>query len=167
MSSSANYETYVPVYNFIPEEWEEARIILIEYLRMISNGINNREVGFLVNDEILAGKFFYPSTPTADDVNNPPQFRPVFRSVIIAGPITAGTNTIAHGLTINDNFTAVDLWASASNSSTNVGTSINGTGNRLAGRPGLDIDYDATNINILSNGTYDRTNIYFEYIYEP
>ncbi len=158
--TSQIFEAYVPVYDVIPEKWEDARIILVEQLKKLANGVNSREISFFLDEELLAGKLFIPG------VNDNQLFRSVLRKVIVTPGLIAGTNTFAHGVIVDINFTNIDLWASVSNSTTLIGTTISGTGNRAAARPGLDIDYDSTNIYILSNGTYDRCNIFWEYIQE-
>lgn len=159
-NTSATFESYLPVYPYIPEEWEQAREILIEHVKMISNVVNTREIGYFLDEQLLAGKFLYPGA------TNTQQFRSVFRLVINTGGIVAGLNTFAHGLTVDDTFTLLDLWCAASNSSTFVGTPINGTGNIEASREGLDINYDVTYVYVLSNGTYDRANIIIEWTQE-
>jgi hypothetical protein len=52
------YESYVPVYDSVPEKWEDARQFLVEQLKKISNAVNNREIGYYINDQILSGKQF-------------------------------------------------------------------------------------------------------------
>ncbi len=156
--SSQYYEAFVPVYDVCPEKWEEAREFIVEQLKKIANAVNIRDIGWLADEEILSGKQMYPGTA------NTQLFRTVFRLVINSGALVNGLNTIPHGLNITAGFTLIDLWAAASNSITLVGTPINGTGNIAAARTGLDINYDATNVYILSNGTYDRSNIFFEYM---
>lgn len=158
--TSQIFESYVPVYDVVPEKWEDAREFLIEHLKKISNAVNIREIGWFLDEELLSGKQFIPG------VNNNQAFRTILRKVITTTGIVSGLNTFAHGVTVDENFTLIDLWAAASNSSNFIGTPINGTGNIAASRAGLDINYDATNIYVLSNGTYDRCNIMFEYIQE-
>lgn len=158
--TSQIFESYVPVYDAVPEKWEDGRTFLVEQLKKVSNAINIREIGWYLDEELISGKQFYPG------INNNQSFRTVLRIVIDAGPIVSGLNTFPHRVTVDVNFTLIDLWASASNSSIFVGTPINGTGNIAASRAGLDINYDATNVYILSNATYDRCNIFFEYLQE-
>lgn len=161
INTSARFESYLPVYPYIPDKWEDAREILIEHMKLISNVVNSREIGYFLDEELLAGKFMYPGT------TNNQELRSVFRLVIDTGGLVAGLNPpFPHGLTVDIKFTLIELWAAASNSTTFVGTEINGTGNIAAARTGLDINYDATNIYILSNGTYDRANIFIEYMTE-
>src|SRR5271154_1357818 len=101
------YESYVPVYDTVPESWDKARPFLVEQLKKISNAVNHREIGYLINDQVLTGKQFIalPATPM--------QFRDVFRIVIPTGPLISGVNPgIAHGVKFDANFTLIDLWVS-------------------------------------------------------
>ena len=45
---SQTLESYVPVYDVVPEKWEEARPFLVEQLKKISEGVNTREIGFFL-----------------------------------------------------------------------------------------------------------------------
>jgi hypothetical protein len=107
---STVFDTYIPVYDAIPKDWEESRQFLVERLKEMSNGINIREVGYYLDQEILAGKNFVPGTA------NPPQFRQVFRRVIDFSPIVIGPNLRPHGITFDNNFTLVLLNATATDS---------------------------------------------------
>jgi len=60
ISSDAQFESYLPVYDFMPEKWEEARRPLVEHLKKISNAVNIREIGWFLDQEVLAGKQFIP-----------------------------------------------------------------------------------------------------------
>jgi hypothetical protein len=111
-TDSQVYESYLPLYDTIPENWEEARGFIVEQLKRISIAINTREIGYYINDQILTGKQFIPVT------EDPTQYRDVFRIVIPTGPLVIGTNTIAHGLPFDENFTLVDMWVAATNTTT-------------------------------------------------
>lgn len=43
---STVFDSYVPVYDVMPETWEEARPALLEFIKKLSNAINVREIGF-------------------------------------------------------------------------------------------------------------------------
>lgn len=106
-----NLSTYVPVYDYIPEEWEQAREALIQYLRLISNGINYRDVGTYYNQEVLAGQRFVPTSNQAD-------YRSVFRKVIKFGALGIATKSVAHGITINSNTRFTRIYGTANQPST-------------------------------------------------
>lgn len=109
--SSQQFESFVPVYDAIPEKWEEARQFLVEHLKKIANAVNAREIGFFLDEELLSGKAFIPGTTAPGD--NPGQFRSILRKVVDCSPLVAGTNTFAHGITVDANFTLIQLYAAA------------------------------------------------------
>jgi len=109
--NSQQFETYVPVYDMVPEKWEEARQFLVEHLKKISNAVNIREVGFFLDEELLSGKSFIPGVTLP---GNPSIARSVFRKVIEFGTLpNAGTKFVPHGIVFNNNFTLIQLFGSA------------------------------------------------------
>jgi len=143
-------ESYLPLYDTVPEEWQEARQFLIEQLKKISEAVNVREIGWLLDDELLSGKQFIPGTA------NNQEYRSVFRKVIDMGAIVIGANTKAHGITFDANFTLIDLWVSATNSGTLVAATY----------VAPEVTMNATNINFTSPLAYDRCFAFAEYIEE-
>lgn len=154
---SQNLESYVPVYDVAPEKWEDARPFLVEQLRRLANAVNAREIGFFLDQELLAGKFFIPGINQAVDGGSSQQFRTILRIVVDVGAITAGTITVPHGIVNDSNYEQTDLWACATNSSTLTSTIFGNSDTiRVIG----------PNIQITSDGTYDRVKAYLEYIQE-
>ncbi len=156
---SQEFETYIPVYDTIPDKWEEAREILVEYLKKISNGTNVREIGLYIDDEVLTGQQFIPTNAmSSNDSSTSEQFRSILRKVIDCSPLVPGVNTFPHGVTVDSNFSLMHLYAGATNSVGLVGEPIpNGADT---------ISYDATNIIITVAAAYDRCWAVFEYIQE-
>jgi hypothetical protein len=150
-STSQNFDSYLPIYDTVPEKWQDARPFLVEMLKKISIEVNRREIGWFLNEEIVTGQQFFPST-----TSNPPQFRSIFRNVIDFSPLPAGTTSLPHGITVDANFTLVELFGSATNSVSLKGTPIN--------QP--NINYDSVNINITSALAYDRAYAIISYIQE-
>lgn len=157
---SQNLESYVPVYDAIPKEWDDARPFLVEQLKKISDGVNIREIGWYLDQELLSGKAFYPSVTELANGGASQQFRSILRKVIIVGAITvAGNpNTIDHEIDVDANFTLIQLWASATNSTTFRSVTFSNPDT---------IYMDDTNVYITTDGTYDRCNVFIEYIQEP
>ena len=156
MSSDTSqiFESYLPVYDVIPDKWEDARQSLVEHLKKISNAVNVRTIGFLLDEELLSGQAFIPGVTIPG--NNPSEFRQVFRKVIDLGALVIGANVVAHGITFDANFTLIDLWVSATNSGTLMAQVI--TNN--------DVIMDATNITVTSASAYDRAFAFVEYLLE-
>lgn len=110
--TSQEFESYVPVYDAIPEKWEDAQPFLVEQLKKISNAVNIREIGWLLDEELLSGKAFIPSA--INNTGEMQQFRTVLRKVIDFGALPdSSTKTVPHGIVVNDNFTLIDLWGAA------------------------------------------------------
>ncbi len=151
------FESYVPVYDTVPEKWEEARPFLVENLKKISNAVNIREIGFYLDEELLSGKQFIPTTAmSGSNSSNSQQFRTIFRKVINVSPLAPGANTFPHGITFDINFTLIDMWVAATNSTTFIAQVITNAS----------VTMDATNINITSPGAFDRAYCICEYMEE-
>jgi hypothetical protein len=156
---SQNFESYVPVYDAVPEKWEDGRPFIVEQLRKLAYSVNSREIGFFLDQELLTGKSFIPGLNDVSGGGSSQQFRSILRKVVVIGPISvAGNpNTVPHGITVDYNFTLIQLWASATNSSTFRSVTFSNPDT---------IWMDAANIYITSDGTYDRCNAFVEYIQE-
>lgn len=153
--SSQEFESYVPVYDTIPENWEEGRQFLIEQLRKISNGVNIREIGWFLDEELLSGKAFIPGANTVGN-SSPKQFRQILRKVVDVSPLVAGANSFNHGINFDTNFTLIDLWVCGTNSGTLTALRI--TGNNVV--------MNATQFLITSPQAFDRAFCFCEYIQE-
>ncbi len=154
--SSQEFESYVPVYDAIPDQWENARPFVVEQLKKISNAINVREIGFLLDEELLSGKQFIPAAVPAGDAS-PQQFRSVLRKVVDVSPLVAGLNAgVVHGITFDNRFTLIDLWVAGTNSGTLTARVINGN----------DVIMNAATIVITSPQAFDRAFAFIEYIQE-
>ena len=152
--SSQEFEAYVPVYDACPEKWEEAREFLAEHLKKISNAVNVREIGWLLDTELLSGKAFIPSGNVSGGSN---QFRSVLRKVIDVSPLVAGANAgVNHGITFDANFTLIDIWVVGTNSATLTARDINPN----------DVLMNSTQIVITSPQAFDRAFCVCEYIQE-
>lgn len=155
-TTSQEFESYVPVYDAIPESWEEARPFLVEQLKKVSNAVNVREIGWLLDEELLSGKAFIPVALPPGDAS-PQQFRSVLRKVVDCSPLVAGLNAgVAHGITFDANFTLIDLWVSGTNSATLTARVISGN----------DVVMNNTDFVITSPQAFDRAFAFCEYIQE-
>lgn len=146
--TSQIYESYLPIYDTVPEKWEEARAFFVEQLKKISQAVNDREIGFFQETQIITGKQF-------PKLNGQEEFRTVFRKIINSGALIAGANPpIAHGITFNNQFTLIDLWVAATDAaSASIITNAN-------------VIMDATNITITSPAVYAKSYIIIEYLLE-
>lgn len=149
-NTSQIFESYLPVYDAVPPKWEDARPFIVEMLKKISEANNVREIGFMLDEELLTGKQFIPSA------NNLQQYRTVFRKVIDCSPLVAGLNSFAHGINFDARFTLIDLWVSATNP----------VGFTAITMVYSEVSMDVTNININSPAAYDRAFAVVEYLLE-
>lgn len=157
MNNSQNFESFVPVYDTVPESWEEGRQFLVEHLKKISNAVNVREIGYYLEEELLSGGSFTPpaSTTTITSAGSN-QFRSILRKMISFSPLVAGANVRAHGVNFNNNFRLIKIYGAATNTGTLIADPI------AFGTPAM----DATNINVVSAGAYDLAQVVIEYILE-
>ena len=152
--NSQEFNSSLTVYDSIPEVWEEARQYLVEQLKKISNVVNQREIGYFLDIELVSGKNFLPPSGLSGTSQ---QYRTIFRKVVVVGSIVAGAQSVVHGITFDINFTLIDLWVSATNSTTFNAITMSDPSN---------VTMDATNINITSPGSFDRVYAVVEYTLE-
>lgn len=123
--SSQQFESYVPVYDAIPDKWEDAKSFLVEHLKKISNAVNLRTIGWLLDEELLSGQAFIPGVTIPG--NNPGNFRQVLRKVVQLGALVAGVNPgVNHGITFDANFKLIDLWISGTDTPSLTARCISG-----------------------------------------
>lgn len=155
---SQNLESYVPVYDVAPKTWEEGMPFIVEQLKKLANAVNAREIGFFLDQELLSGKAFIPGVNIATDGGSSQQFRTILRKVITFPGLTIGLNTQPHGVTVDANFSLIQMFGAATNATT------------LTGEPlpnGADtITYDVTNIYVTVAAAYTRAWVVMEYIQE-
>lgn len=149
--TSQLFESYVPVYDAIPEKWEEARAFIVEQQKKHAEGINIRTIGWLLEEQLLTGQQFIPTQ------FDPIVYREVFRKVItFPSGLSAGANSVAHGITFDVNFTLIDLWVSATNSTTFKAVTLSDD----------NVTMDATNVSVNSPGVFNRAYAFMEYCLE-
>lgn len=165
MADSENEVFYLPEYDVIPDQWSEAKGFLVEALTFMADSINAKEIGWYYDTITDTGKKFIPVTNEA--TSN--QWRTVFRKVIDTGalPDTTTTNT-AHGITIDDDFSLIDLYGGATKpASAYASVPLPFASGTLADN--ISVDVDATNINITTSkdySAYTRSYVVIEYMQE-
>lgn len=154
MNVPQDFDAYIPVYDSIPAEWENARQYIVEQLKQISNAVNIREVGWYLDQELLSGKQFIPG---ANLTGASTQYRSIFRKVVDCGPIVAGVNPpIPHGVTFDNRLTSIDSWVEATNSTTFQAVTL----------VSPELTINGGDIIINSPGNFDRCFFFWEYIQE-
>lgn len=166
---SQNLESYVPVYDAIPEKWEDAKPFIVEQLKKISNAVNIREIGWFLDQELLSGKAFIPSSTPLSDLSTSQVFRQVLRKVVDFGALpAAGTKSVAHGITVDFNFTLVQMFAAATDPNDLLALPIV-YADPTALNKAIALNMDATNVNItvgIDRSAYTRTFVVIEYMQE-
>lgn len=151
-------ESYIPVYDVIPDKWEEAKPMLVETLKMMSNAINIREIGWFLDEEMLSGKAYIPSPNTGTFEDTSSNYRTMLRKVIVFNTLTMGVNTQPHFIDIDSNFTLIQLWGAATDATGFTGEPIPNA---------LDtISYDTDNIIITVAKDWTRGTAVIEYLQE-
>lgn len=161
--SAEFFDSFVPVYDVMPEEWEDARQFLVEQLKKISNAVNIREIGFFLDEELLSGKQMFPGT------TNPQTFRSVFRKVVNFGALPGNaTKSVPHGITLQPGFAVLSLWAGATNPGAPFAFQIPFASNFP--NENVSLSMDSTNVTIITSdvnyNVYTRVFVTIEYIQE-
>lgn len=166
ITDSTILNSFVSVYDTVPDKWEEAKPFFVEQLKALANTVNVRVIGYYIDVQIPAGKQFIPSSIVPPG-NNPGLFREVFRIVVNLGSLVMGANIIPVTNVIFDtNFTLVDTWVAGTNT-------INAPFN-------AQVITDA-NVNLVSNGAlppmitgtvtspqaFNKAFLFIEYLLQP
>lgn len=168
-SDAQQLETFVPVYDAVPDKWEDARPFIVEQLKRMSNAINIREIGWFLDEELLSGKSFIPGSENLDNLSTSQVFRQVLRKVIDFGALpAAGTKSVPHGITFTDNFTLVQMFAAATDPIALLAFPIV-YADPLVLANAVALNMDATNVNItvgVNRSAYTRVFVTIEYLQE-
>lgn len=108
-------QTFLPLYDVIPEKWEDARPFLIETLKRISYAVNVREVGSFLDQEVVTGMQFIPGVNDSPSTV-PSEYRDVLRMVVPLPPLPDSTSLppVPHNIAYDSNFSLINLWLAAS-----------------------------------------------------
>lgn len=153
--SSQNFESFVPVYDTVPEKWDDARPFLVEQLREITTAVNIREIGWYLDTELLSGKAFIPGVIPRGN-RQATQYRQILRQVYLTGPLVPGANLVAHGILFDANFTLIDMWCAATDLTTHTAEIITDK----------NVVMDATNVTITSPQAFNFGTLIIEYLLE-
>lgn len=151
---SQDFDIYVPVYDSVPDQWEDARGMLTENMKKLANVTNNKVSGWYLANEAVTGKRFIPTQRSGTSE----QYRTIFRKVVDFGAVAVGANAVAHGITVDANFSLIQLYGGMTDS----------TGLLAFPVPNNNDSISLTSSNILINSTaaYDRCFVVIEYIKE-
>ena len=160
MNSSQLFESYLPVYDAAPDTWEEERQFLVEQLKKVSNAVNDREIGYFLNEILLTGKAWFPKG-SASQV-----FRPALRVIVDFGTLpNASAKYVAHNIPNFAALTLTEFGARATNPGV-AGLSIPYASPTL--NKNIQLDITSTDVVIttaIDYSAYTVTYVVIEYIY--
>jgi len=167
-SDNQQLESYVPVYDVVPERWEDARPFIVEQLKRIANAVNLREIGWFLDEELLSGKAFIPGVNDVADGGTSQQYRSVLRKVINFGSLpNAALKTVPHGITVDNNFTLVFMGAYATDPVNFIGIPLPFASPTL--NQNILLNMDVNNVRIqtsLNYSQFTRCYVIIEYLQE-
>lgn len=158
---SQDFNQQIPVFDALPDSWEESKVALVERLRKMTNAINIRPVGWYLDTETITGKRYIPSSGSVE-------YREISRFTKELGALpNATTKNVAHGLSnVNSNFLLTAMWGAASSDSP---LSFIPVPHISVSGGGVEISMDATNFIIKTTSDYSNYNnsvIIIEYTYK-
>jgi hypothetical protein len=92
------------------EEFKLLLIRLYQNLNSIVLALNLKDSAMYVENQFITGQVFFSIDPV-----NPDNLRNTFRIVIDMGPLAAGVNTVAHGLTVQSTWQFTRIYGTATN----------------------------------------------------
>jgi hypothetical protein len=162
-------ESYVPVYDVVPDTWNDARPFIVEQLKRIANAVNIREIGWFLDEELLSGKAFIPGVNAAATGATSQIYRQILRKVINFGALpAAGVKSVPHGITFTNNFTLTFMGAYATDPVAFIAFPIPYC-DPAALANGVSLTMDATNVNIsvgVNRSAFTRCYVTIEYLQE-
>lgn len=147
MSSNTRQEAFLPDYDYIPEDWNQARQMLTEYLRKVSDTTNVRTIGWHLEEELQSGGQFIKGSNG--------EFRAIYRKLIDCSPLVLGPQSFSHGINFTGSFTLVNLWVAATHTSLPLKAVVITDAN---------VDMDSTMINITSPQAFEKAYAIVEYV---
>jgi hypothetical protein len=165
--SSQQFESYVPVYDVVPEKWEDARQFLVEHLKKIVLSLNAKEIGFFLDEELLSGQQLFPGVNSMPETS-PEQFRSILRMTINFGALpNTTTKSVPHNVIFDSNFTLTNLYLAATDPTDLLAFSLQYWSKNAA--EDIVLNMDSMNVNVTTKSDYSkytRSIVVLEYIQE-
>jgi hypothetical protein len=135
------------------DEFKELLVRLYQNLNLMALSLNGRDAGIYNTSEFINGQTFFPNPAYNSSTTETAQFRPVYRKVINFGALpNSGIKSVPHGITITGTTTFTRIYATASNTTSNLYIPIPYATPTAA--DAIAIYVDATNINIVTGFNY-------------
>jgi hypothetical protein len=92
---------------------------LRELFGTIEDVLNKKDTGFYAQQEFVNGQVFFPNPLLSSSTSQLPTYRQVYRKVINFGALAnTGATSVAHGITIDSQFTFTRIYGCATDPST-------------------------------------------------
>lgn len=160
--STTNRWDVSQIFEFSPDsdEFKQLIVELFQNINDIALVLNIKDSGYYVPTEFVNGQIFFPNPALSSTTSDSPVYRQVFRKVINFGTLpNAGTTSVAHGLTIDSNFTFTRIYGAATDPSTTF-IPLPYSSTTLVNN--IELSVDTTNVNITTG--IDRTGFTITYI---
>ena len=153
MNPTNDFDSYLPVYQDIPSDWESARQFLLERLREINETLNIKDYGLYIDRDTLNCQAWLPG---ADGV----EYRDVIRHVVDIGalPNFAVVNplVVAHGIVFSENTSITRLYGTATDpDATTITSGIPLPFVEMVGGAHIGLEITNTDIIITGDGATD------------
>lgn len=153
--------SYLPPNQTIPESWDKARVVIEERIIRDANAVNEREIAQYVPDEVLTGQRWFTS-------GDPNTFRYTYRTVVDFGALpNATTKSVAHNIAfVGTSAVFTRILGAATDTATQTYLPLPYV--ELTSGNHIEVNVDATNVNIVTNFNYSAYTglIVLEYIKE-
>jgi len=169
-SPTDSQNSLIPISDVIPDNWDDARILLNERLHQIANAVNSKDGGYYLGQEIVCGQQFLQTTGTT---TQPSEHNQVYRKVIDLGGLNDFTATnpqnVAHGITTNANTRITRIYGAATDPGATTMTMGIPLPHYSSGGRFLVLEMDATNIIITAIpafnwSAYTKAYVVVEYV---
>lgn len=132
---------------------KEILIRLYQNLNLISVVLNTKDTGIYDLSEFVNGQLFFPNPSLNSSTPQSPTYRQPYRIVINFGALpNATTKSVAHGLTIQANWTLTRLYGAATNPNTEFIPIPYASATDVAHN--IELNMDTANINITTGANY-------------
>ena len=158
--ASDNTGLFLPTTMMLPDDNEEMKIRLYQYLNNIAMATNLKDTASYSLEEFLCGQVFFPDPTILPGAANYLIKRGAYRKVVDFGQLpNTATKSVAHDITIFNTFSFTRIYATASNPVGLTFFPIPGNG--------CNITVDATNVNITTTANmtaYTKCYCILEYL---
>lgn len=150
-SFQGNPNLFADLDYIFPDDEDQFRLVLRQYLTNLASSLNYREIGTYVSELTVTGQQYLPLFGISD--SSSVTYRPTFRKVIDTGALpNTGTSSVPHGISLTSDDSATRIYGGATDPSNSL-IPLPFSSPTLADN--IQLDIDATNVNITTGN--DKT----------